>query len=42
MAAGVSIQVTRIFLTPDAPHHEKQPAKAAPAGEKPAAAPKTK
>lgn len=42
MAAGVSIQVTRIFLTPDASHQGKHPAKAEPAGEKPAAAPKTK
>lgn len=43
MAAGVSIQVTRIFLTPDASQQEKPPARAEPPAEKPAApAPKKK
>lgn len=36
MAAGVSIQITRIFLTPDAPAPDKPPAKAEPAAGKPA------
>lgn len=42
MAAGVSIQTTRIFLTPVASQQGKHPAKAEPAGEKPAAAPTKK